>query len=185
MRWIGRLLVICLLASSLWIWVRPVVVGLWGQSRSIARSMDHDMANSFFPLSSERWLTFDIPKNSTLFRFYAHAALKNDVGENTASYVIDYQWLDQQGVVLEERQHHITTRASATRPMENLTDHEAPSRQRFYDHQRSIPSSDHALYFNATTYPEATSLRLKASSTEEYIDQIGIRPYQQFQRLPE
>ena len=183
MRWLGRLLVAGAFCGCLFLLLIPALADLWQQARLSKSNMDQARANTFFSLNEEQWLTFDVPKGSSLFRVYSHAALTPGAGDDFVDYTLGYQWLDEGGSVLEERQHHITTRAASFVPQhDNAADSETPIEIRFYDHRRSRPSRDHALYFNPSTHPEARFLRLRVDDKDSSIDQIGIRPFQQEHR---
>lgn len=181
MRWLGRSLVALVFSWGLFFYLIPGVSALWQQARPMSANIDRAKPSTFFPLNERQWLSFDIPQESDLFRFYSHAALKPGIPDEPVGYTIDYQWLDEGGEILQERQHHITTRPSASLPQ---ADDSPPQALRFYDHQRSQPSRDHALYFTASAQPNARSLRLRVNTMDANIDEIGVRPYQQHQRPP-
>lgn len=183
MRWIGRSLVAALLLAWVALYAYPGAISLWKKSQSAGSDLAKARASTFFPLDNDNWLVFDIPKNSGLFRVYSHAALTNDSADATARYTVEYQWLDANGEILEDGQHHITTRAANTLPELDLVSAETTHRSlRFYKHQRNRPSRDHALYFNAKKNPEAQALRFRIGEKDNTVELIGIRPYQQHDR---
>ena len=186
MRWIGRSIVVMLMLGCMAIFLRQGLADFWRQRSSAPSDIEQARASTFFPLGREQWINFDIPKQSDLYRFYAHAALKPGIEDRPVRYTVDYQWLDQQGSLLEERQHHITTRANALQTdFDDISTGNVLQGVRFYDHQRSVPSRDHALYFNSGRQPEARLLRLRVAAMDDYIEQIGIRPFQQYHRPQE
>lgn len=186
MRWLGRLLGISLLGCALFYYLLPAATGLWQRALIGTTDIDDARASAFFPLFADRWLGFAVPPGAGLFRFFAHASLPADIGEELVSYAIDYQWLDSQGDILKESRHHVTTRASSAQvtSAKDIGTESAPN-TRFYAREDRLPSREQALYFNAAELSEARLLRLRVTVMDPRIAQVGVRPFQQHLRARE
>ena len=190
MRWISQLLILILLFTGLYIWLSPTLKSLWLQSKLSEQNPQQARASSFFPLEKDQWITFDIANQSRMFRFYFHAGILPDETHNPLKYQINYQWLDDNKNILSEHIYHINTRPSPFLPMPSITKLSnnqdwVPLATRFYNHDRSAPSLDQALYLTPNDQPQARTLRFRVLAKDEGIDYIGVRSYLQYHRDPQ
>ncbi len=201
MRWLTQFIILIILITGLYIWFSPLIRDLWLQSKLSEIDPQQARASSFFPLKKGQWLNFDIANQSRLFRFYFHAGILDGNTSPTLSYQINYQWLDSNGEILAEQDYHINTRPSPFLPElldsspnainsganSNLNEDSIkpkPLATRFYNHDRSAPSVDQALYLSPIEQPLASKLRVRIKTQDANIDQVGLRPYIQHQRDP-
>jgi hypothetical protein len=201
MRWITQLLICILLIISLYIGLTPVLRELWLQSNISNESPEKARASSYFPLSQDKWLTFEIANQSRLFRFYFHAALRPNKLDTNLSYEIQYQWLDSTGMLIAENIYHINTRHSPFLPVNvtninpvvdtknnntniptNIESSVQPLSTRFYNHNRSEPSVDQSLYLSPAEHPTAKKIRFRVHAMNMGINEIGLRSYIQYHR---
>ena len=190
MRWISQLLMLILLFTGLYVWLSPALKTLWLQSKLSEQDPQQARASSFFPLEKDRWIIYDIAKQSRMFRFYFHAGILPSETNNTLKYQINYQWLDDNDNILFENIYHINTRPSPFLPIPTLPSLNAkhdgvPLATRFYNHDRSAPSLDQALYLTPSDQPQARTLRFRVLAKDAGIDEIGVRSYIQFHRDPQ
>ena len=183
MRILGRLFIFMLLGWGLLFYVLPTGKMLWHKAQVSKTRVDEARSSSFFPLSGEQWLSFSIPRGADLYRIYTHAVLPGDLGQEMLSYTLDYQWLSEDGDILEQRQWHVTTKVSSPEVIYDVQSGENTLRStRFYADPNILPSRDQALYFRASEFPQARLLRLRIGNADSRIKQVGIRPFQQHQR---
>lgn len=133
-----------------------------------------------YHLSTDKWVTFNIPDNSQQLRLISNLNIKRPAIQKTTApeleqrwqYAVHYQLLDKQNHVLTEQYYHKNT---------SLTRYQDEQGQQFYGNyyydSDLIPLDGRLAMLSLKAFPTAVKIRLKLDTLEPQVVDAVLRIY--------
>ncbi len=180
MRLIGRLLLLLLLALPLlWAAQQPWLLPTWMSRANIADSlMSEARPSAVYLAEKDRWLEFVITGRGDRIKVLSNAGIDSAIPADEGkvwAYALEYQLLNEQGELIEQRVYHHRSRLTQYR---DTSKSDTAFNRYFYLDPEVTPINVASLTIKTIGNKPPLRLRLRLNQTAPGITDVAVRVYQ-------
>ena len=180
MRVLGRSLLLLLLLLPLW-WIaqQPWQLPSWLMQQSIdSQLLSEAQPSPVYLLEQQRWLEFVITGYGEQIKVLSNAGIKQIEQadeEKIWRYAIEYQLIDEQDQIVEQRIYHHRSKLSQYSYQQSGDE---PLNRYFYLGEEVTPINVASMIIKSSNYPLPLRLKLRLAQSEPNIADVAVRVYQ-------